>query len=148
MNEIIYPEVRTYYICFDDERTEVKSYGWVDPNQVFETIWIFDEFTDEEQWVAELLEWGIVPDIDEQGNLVFIMEILLSSLSEIGVIGIFLGTLLFYLNRITEDHKTERSEWSKANQDHVNRFADIIEKNTQELANMRVNVRENKCKMK
>ncbi len=76
------------------------------------------------------------------------MEILLSSLSEIGVIGIFLGTLLFYLNRITEDHKTERSEWSKANQDHVNRFADIIEKNTQELANMRVNVRENKCKMK
>lgn len=76
------------------------------------------------------------------------MEILLSSLSEIGVIGIFLGTLLFYLNRITEDHKTERSEWSKANQDHVNRFADIIEKNTQELANMRVNLRENKCKMK
>jgi hypothetical protein len=76
------------------------------------------------------------------------MEILLSSLSEIGIIGIFLGTLLFYLNRITQDHKTERSEWSKANQDHVNRFADIIEKNTQELANMRVNVRENKCKMK
>jgi hypothetical protein len=76
------------------------------------------------------------------------MEILLSSLSEIGIIGIFLGTLLFYLNRITQDHKIERSEWSKANQDHVNRFADIIEKNTQELANMRVNVRENKCKMK
>jgi hypothetical protein len=63
-------EVRTYYICFDNERTEVKSYGWVDPNQVFETIWIFDEFTDEEQWIAELLVWGIVPDIDEEGNLV------------------------------------------------------------------------------
>jgi hypothetical protein len=47
-----------------------KAYGWVDPNQVFETIWIFDEFTDEEQWIAELLVWGIVPDIDEQGNLV------------------------------------------------------------------------------
>jgi FPC/CPF motif-containing protein YcgG len=47
MNEIIYPAVRTYYICFDDERTEVKSYGWVEPNQVFQTIWIFDEFTDE-----------------------------------------------------------------------------------------------------
>jgi hypothetical protein len=48
MNEIRFPEVRTYYICFDNERTEVKSYGWVDPNQVFETIWIFDEFTDED----------------------------------------------------------------------------------------------------
>jgi hypothetical protein len=76
------------------------------------------------------------------------MDILLNSLVEMGVLGIFLGTLLFYLNRITNDHKTERSEWSKANQDHVNRFADIIEKNTQELANMRMDVRENKCKMK
>ena len=65
-----------------------------------------------------------------------------------GVLGIFLGTLLFYLNRITNDHKSERSEWSKANQDHVNRFADIIEKNTQELAKMRMDVRENKCKVK
>ena len=70
MNEIRFPEVRTYYICFDNERTEVKSYGWVEPNQVFETIWIFDEFTDEQQWIAELLVWGIVPEIDEQGNLV------------------------------------------------------------------------------
>jgi len=35
-----------------------------------ETIWIFDEFTDEAQWIAALLEWGIIPDIDEQGNLV------------------------------------------------------------------------------
>ena len=76
------------------------------------------------------------------------MDILLNSLVEMGVLGIFLGTLLFYLNRITNDHKTERSEWSKANQDHVNRFADIIEKNTQELAKMRMDVRENKCKMK
>jgi hypothetical protein len=76
------------------------------------------------------------------------MDILLNSLVEMGVLGIFLGTLLFYLNRITNDHKTERSEWSKANQEHVNRFADIIEKNTQELANMRMDVRENKCKMK
>ena len=76
------------------------------------------------------------------------MDILLDSLVEMGVLGIFLGTLLFYLNRITNDHKSERSEWSKANQEHVNRFADIIEKNTQELANMRMDVRENKCKMK
>tara|TARA_R110001599_G_scaffold46212_2_gene135661 strand:- start:1590 stop:1820 length:231 start_codon:yes stop_codon:yes gene_type:complete len=76
------------------------------------------------------------------------MEILLSALTDLGVIGIFLGTLLFYLNRITTDHKSERKEWTVANQEHVNRFADIIEKNTQELANMRVNVRENKCKMK
>jgi hypothetical protein len=70
MNEINTHQLRTYYICFDDERTEVKSYGWVDPNQVFQTIWIFDEFTDEAQWLAELLEWGIVPDINEEGELI------------------------------------------------------------------------------
>ncbi len=70
MNEIKYPSVRTYYICFDNERTEVTSYGWVDPNQVFTTIWIFDEFTDEAEWIAELANWGIVPEFDEQGNLV------------------------------------------------------------------------------
>ena len=70
MNEIKYPEVRTYYILFDDERTEVKSYGWVDPDRVLDTIWLIDEYIDETQWIAELLIWGIVPDIDEDGELV------------------------------------------------------------------------------
>ena len=70
MNRIEYPEVKTYYICFDNDRTEVKSYGWVETNQVFETIWIFDEFTDEAEWIAELAEYGIVPEVDAQGNLV------------------------------------------------------------------------------
>ena len=70
MNEIKYPAVKTYYICFDNERTEVKSYGWVETNQVFETIWIFDEFTDEAEWIAELAQYGIVPEVDAQGNLV------------------------------------------------------------------------------
>ena len=70
MNEIKYPPVITYYICFDDDKTEVKSYGAVEPNQVFETIWIFDEFTDEAQWIEALLVWGIVPDINEEGELV------------------------------------------------------------------------------
>ena len=70
MNEIKYPPVRTYYICFVDERTEVNSYGWVEPNQVFQTIWIFDEYTDEEQWIAALLVWGIIPDINDEGTLI------------------------------------------------------------------------------
>ena len=70
MNEIRYPEVTTYYICFDDLRTEVKSYGLVESNQVLTTIWIFDKFTDKAEWIAELATWGIVPEFDEQGNLV------------------------------------------------------------------------------
>jgi hypothetical protein len=70
MNEIRYPSVTTYYICFDDERTEVNSYGLVEPNQVFTTIWIFDEFTDRAEWVEELAKWGIIPEFDENDNLV------------------------------------------------------------------------------
>jgi len=70
MNEIKYPAVTTYYICFDDLRTEVKSYGLVEPSQVFTTIWIFDEFTDRVDWIAELANWGIIPEFDKQGNLV------------------------------------------------------------------------------
>ena len=70
MNEIRYPSVTTYYICFDNDRTEVKSYGLVEPNQVFTTIWIFDEFTDRAEWIAELANWGIVPEFDQQGNLI------------------------------------------------------------------------------
>ena len=64
MNEIRYPEVKTYYNCFDNDRTEVKSYGWVESNQVFETIWIFDEYIDEAEWIAALLVWGIVPEVN------------------------------------------------------------------------------------
>ncbi len=70
MNEIVYPPVRTYYICFDNDRTEVKSYGYVDSNQVFQTIWIFDEFTDEQQWLDELAKWGIIPEQNEQGEYI------------------------------------------------------------------------------
>jgi hypothetical protein len=70
MNEIKYPAVTTYYICFDNARTEVKSYGYVEPNQVFETIWIFDEFIDRAQWIEELAEWGITPEIDESGDYI------------------------------------------------------------------------------
>ena len=66
MNEIRYPNTRTYYICFDNERTEVKSYGYVDPNQVFQTKWIFDEYLDEAEWLAALLIWGIIPDTAEE----------------------------------------------------------------------------------
>ena len=69
MNEIRYPEETTYYICFDDLRTEVKSYGIVETNQVLTTIWIFDKYTDKAVWLAELANWGITPEFDEQGKL-------------------------------------------------------------------------------
>ncbi len=70
MNEINKPSVRTYWISFDNDRTEVIAYNYVEPYQVFGTIYIIDEFTDKQQWLDELEKWGIIPDFDEQGNLV------------------------------------------------------------------------------
>ena len=70
MNEINKPSVRTYWISFDNDRTEVIAYNYVETYQVFRTIYIIDEFTDEQQWLDELANWGITPDFDEQGNLV------------------------------------------------------------------------------
>ena len=69
MNEINKPSVRTYWISFDNDRTEVIAYNYVEPYQVFRTIYIIDEFTDEQQWLDDLAKWGITPEFDEQGNL-------------------------------------------------------------------------------
>ena len=71
MNSIINPPVRTYWITFDGaDKDSVLGYGWTDPNQRTDTIHVWETTTDEDVWLARLLEYGIVPDIDEQGNLV------------------------------------------------------------------------------
>jgi hypothetical protein len=71
MNSIINPPVRTYWITFDGEDKEaVIGYGWTDPNQRTDTIQVWETTIDEEVWIARLLEYGIIPEIDEQGNLV------------------------------------------------------------------------------
>ena len=71
MNSIINPSVRTYWITFDGEDKEaVIGYGWTDPNQRTDTIQVWETTIEESVWIARLLEYGIVPEIDEQGNLV------------------------------------------------------------------------------
>ena len=71
MNSIINPPVRTYWITFDGEDKEaVIGYGWTDPNQRTDTIQVWETTIDESVWIARLLEYGIIPEIDEQGNLV------------------------------------------------------------------------------
>jgi hypothetical protein len=71
MNSIINPPVRTYWITFDGEdKLSVLGYGWTDPNQRTDTIQVWEITTDEEVWIARLLEYGIIPEVDEQGNLV------------------------------------------------------------------------------
>ena len=71
MNSIINPPVRTYWITFDGEdKVSVLSYGWTDPNQRTDTIHVWEITIDESVWIARLLEYGIVPEQNEQGEYI------------------------------------------------------------------------------
>jgi endo-alpha-1,4-polygalactosaminidase (GH114 family) len=75
------------------------------------------------------------------------MEVILESLAQYGIAGIFLMVLIYYLNKLTDIHREERKEWTDANNGHVNKFAEVIKENTRELTVLRENVKENKCKV-
>ncbi len=75
------------------------------------------------------------------------MEILLAAFTQHGIAGVFLGVLLYYLNKLTDIHRDERKDWQEANDRHVEKFSDVISENTKALVEMRGELKENKCKM-
>ena len=62
-----YPEQLTYYICWDDSRSELKTYGSVNTNQVLTSPWnVVDFYTDKSSWRTILVNNGInVSEIDD-----------------------------------------------------------------------------------
>jgi len=59
------PDEQTWFICWDDTRSNLMSYGSVLPTQAMEAMWEeVDWFTQESTWLAELSENGIYPDPD------------------------------------------------------------------------------------
>jgi len=75
------------------------------------------------------------------------MEQIIAALVDYGMAGIILAILLFYLNKLTNIHRDERKEWQEANNKHVEKFAEVIEKNTQAYTELRSEVKDNKCKV-
>lgn len=75
------------------------------------------------------------------------MEILLEAFTQYGIAGVFLGVLLYYLNKLTDIHRDERKDWQEANDRHVEKFSDVISENTKALVEMRGELKENRCKM-
>lgn len=75
------------------------------------------------------------------------MEILLEAFTQYGIAGVFLGVLLYYLNKLTDIHREERRDWQDANDKHVEKFSDVISDNTKALVEMRSELKENRCKM-
>lgn len=60
---LVQPEQLTYFICWDDSRSEIKAYSTIDTTQCFETYWnVVDYYTDEAQWVSILVNNGKDPN--------------------------------------------------------------------------------------
>lgn len=75
------------------------------------------------------------------------METIIEALSNYGISGIFLGVLVYYLNKLTDIHREERKEWQDANDKHVEKFANVVSDTTKVLTEMRSEIKENKCKV-
>lgn len=75
------------------------------------------------------------------------MDAILEALASYGIGGILLGVLVFYLNKLTDIHRDERKEWQDCNNDHVDKFANVIADNTKALTEMKGEIKGNKCKM-
>jgi len=58
-----HPEQTTYFICWDDSRSEIKSYSSINTDQCFTTPWnVVDYYTDESQWETVLTNNGKDPN--------------------------------------------------------------------------------------
>ena len=59
MKEIKFPLIKTWYICWTNDRQILTVYGYVMPDRVFTTYWdVLDTYTIEEDWKKVLLENG------------------------------------------------------------------------------------------
>ena len=74
------------------------------------------------------------------------METILEPLANYGIAGLFLAVLVYYLNKLTDIHRQERAEWAQTNDRHVEKFSQVIEKNTDALTAMRIEINNAKCK--
>ena len=65
--EINYPEVTTWFICWSNDRQDLKAYGVVMPYQTMVTYWdVLDTYTDEASWIKDLQDNGV--QIGEEYN--------------------------------------------------------------------------------
>jgi hypothetical protein len=65
MTELCYPSVETWFICWDENRTEIKSYGGILTTQCMDSPWVeVDYYIGEAgwlEWLEILLANGIDP---------------------------------------------------------------------------------------
>tara|TARA_B110000503_G_scaffold108412_1_gene162132 strand:- start:919 stop:1179 length:261 start_codon:yes stop_codon:yes gene_type:complete len=58
--QLHYPEVKTWFIIWDDTKENILSYGLVEPTQCMETKWAeVDYYKNEVEWIDILANNGI-----------------------------------------------------------------------------------------
>ena len=70
MNEIIYPQQTTYFICYNENKVDIMAYGIVEPTQQMQTGQpILDTYLDKAEWENVLIEKGIDINTEIQEEL-------------------------------------------------------------------------------
>ena len=60
------PSEKTWFIAWDDERTEIKTYGSCDVTQTLRSPWSeIDFYTDEDEWKKILEDNNIVLETED-----------------------------------------------------------------------------------
>lgn len=76
------------------------------------------------------------------------MEPIINSLVGTGISGVMLAFFVWYLNKQDTAHKEERKEWTTGTNHHVERFTDVVEKNTTALVKMEETLKDAQCRFK
>jgi|DEB0MinimDraft_6_1074348.scaffolds.fasta_scaffold00060_38 hypothetical protein len=68
------------------------------------------------------------------------MDAAVQTLIELGAVGAILVVVLIYLFKLTKMHNEERDKWRQDNNRHVEKFSDIVEKNTDAMSKLNTNI--------
>tara|TARA_R110002167_G_scaffold313655_1_gene519320 strand:- start:16106 stop:16348 length:243 start_codon:yes stop_codon:yes gene_type:complete len=68
MGEIKKPEEKTWYICWNDDRTKIVLFNYLNSNQVVTSPYDnMDSYTDESEWRKILTDYGYTDsEIDKE----------------------------------------------------------------------------------
>jgi hypothetical protein len=74
------------------------------------------------------------------------MEPIFQTLLGSGISGAMLVFFIWYLNKKDDTHQAERKEWKTTSDTHVQKFTDVVEKNTIAIIRMEKTLEEAQCK--
>ena len=74
------------------------------------------------------------------------MDSIINTLVGTGISGVMLAFFIWYLTKQDNEHKAERKEWTSTSNRHVDKFTEVVEKNTTALIKMEETLKDAKCR--